>query len=359
MRGQGVILIALLVTTIILGAAGEALVCTGVVALLGWLLWLRYRGDVRASGDLSDTVRQRERLDVMVGGDLRVVVGVTAATATTVLLYRNAAPSDVGTLRSVFLAVSIVWCVVYLSSLVDWYIVLPRITGQLGFRPCRIEDADRAAMRYPDSWRETTRIWYLHRLATALVVRYGISYAVTLAISGLITFPMGTRFAVIAGLSVLNAYGPFALLPLGRETLHVRVHVGQTVRRLHAERVKRRWRIGPFHISTTEPDRTEMGMVVGDREYVYDVSAEGIQLVPVGAREEGTDPAADPAATEPDVTSAREPTKFARRPVRVSPKRIESIEPCDEEEPFRGCSGGRCSGINWYCVENPESFDQR
>lgn len=358
-RGQAVILVALIVTTTILGAAAEGLVSAAVVGLLGFLLWLRYRGDVRASRELAHTSPERARLDVMVAGDLRLVLGVTVATATMVLLYRNAGPSEVGTLRSVFLAVSVVWSVVYLSSLVDWYIVLPRISGQLGFRPCRIADAERAAPRYPRSWRESTRVWYLHRLAAALVVRYGVSYAVTLAISGLITFPLGTRLAVVAGLSVLNAYGPFALLPVGRETMHVRIHVGQTVRRLQTERVKGRWRLGPLQVSTAEPDRTEKGMVLGEREYVYDVSVEGLELVPVSERERAADAAAERGAADPGATSGGEHARFAKRPVRVPMKRLDFLEPCDEAEPFRGCSGGQCSGINWYCVENPEAFHQK
>jgi hypothetical protein len=344
-RGQAVVSVGLLVGTILLGAEAEGLACAGAVGALGFLLWLRYRGDVRSSGTRGETRTQRARLDVFVAGDLRLAVAVPVAVGTIVLVYRHGAPSDVGTLRSVLTAISIVWSVIYLSSLVDWYVVLPRISGQLGFRPCRAGDADHAAPRYPKSWRETTRVWYLHRLVTALVVRYGISYAATLAISGLVSFPLGSRLAVVGGLSILNAYGPVALLPIGREAFHVRIQVGQTVRRIQTERVKGQWRLGPLHLSTTAPDRTPKAISLGEREYVYDVSAEGVDLVSASGREREDPPPGGP--------------RFVRSPTPVRAKDMDALEPCPEGEEFRGCENGRCSGINWYCVENPEAFDQK
>lgn len=51
---------------------------------------------------------------------------------------------------------------VFLSSLVDWYVILPKVSGLSGPAPCeQAESGD---------WKYTTCIWYFHRaLATALV----------------------------------------------------------------------------------------------------------------------------------------------------------------------------------------------
>jgi len=59
--------------------------------------------------------------------------------------------------------------IILLSSLIDWYVILPRISGLLGIRPCREPDTD--FPRRPQTWREVTRWWYIHRIIAALALR--------------------------------------------------------------------------------------------------------------------------------------------------------------------------------------------
>jgi len=56
---------------------------------------------------------------------------------------------------------------VFWSSLVDWYWVLPRVSGLLGHRACRSEP-ERGADYI--TWEEVTRWWIIHRMAAALAV---------------------------------------------------------------------------------------------------------------------------------------------------------------------------------------------
>ena len=85
---------------------------------------------------------------------------------------------------------------------------------------------------------------------------------------------------------------------------------------------------------------------VGSRrpaEYVYDVALEAVQLVPVAARE-GAIP------RDPDGNIV-----YERDPVKVDVRDVGASTPERAKRPFSGCEG-RCSGINWYCIENPRCF---
>jgi hypothetical protein len=82
---------------------------------------------------------------------------------------------------------------------------------------------------------------------------------------------------------------------------------------------------------------------LGPREYVFDVALESVQLVPVTARERG--PARD---RDGNIAYERDPKKLRVRDVPAS-------RPEPAEQPFHGCAE-KCSGINWYCIENPRCF---
>lgn len=89
--------------------------------------------------------------------------------------------------------------------------------------------------------------------------------------------------------------------------------------------------------------RVEVGEM-RPREYVYDVSLEAVQFVAV-AKYEGKDvPRYD---NDGQMLYERDLAKVLVRDVEAS-----TPEPA---EPFPGCNG-RCSGINWYCIENPRCF---
>jgi len=92
--------------------------------------------------------------------------------------------------------------------------------------------------------------------------------------------------------------------------IDARSRSGQTVQRIETERVKGHWRIGPFHVSTTEPERTSDGISLGEREYVYDVSAEGVDVTPVATRELPAQADRQPAADVADGAAYERRPKF-------------------------------------------------
>jgi hypothetical protein len=333
-RGQAVVLAVLLIAVAALGAPREACTIAFAVAIAGTALRWKYRHDLKhAPGSVLPP--HRDRLDLVVSGDLRAATLVGLAVGLTLVIAGINAPTGVDTIRSVLLTLLATTAAIYASSLIDWYVILPRISGQLGARPCRSHLGQEPGV-WPETWRETTRWWYYHRLAAAVAFRFGLGYALALILSGLIAFELGPRIAVVGLLGLFAEYSPWRLAPLSREAMHPRLVLGRTVHRIRrARRVHWQLRIGPVslfavHRKTPEPEE------ISEREYVYDVSVEGVQLVPVAPRE-----------------VAAERADFERSPLRVRLKDVDDVKPGDP--PFTGCAES-CSGINWYCIENPRCF---
>jgi hypothetical protein len=233
-------------------------------------------------------------------------------------------------------AFAIGWTLVYASSLVDWYVILPRITGQLGFRPCRAGEEDED-FRFPSTWREVTRWWYIHRIIAALAFRGGLSAAAATAA----TAATGFEFLghAVAG-TVLLAFGAYAIPAVvkgAREARqvgqagHPKGHVGQTVK------VERRLDRGALR----GLGRSRPALAIEGTRLVIDTALESIQLADVIDRE---------AAVLP-------------RPIRFE-KNFDSVPLADADAihqarpKFSGCHD-RCSGINWYCIENPRCFQPK
>lgn len=248
-------------------------------------------------------------------------------------------PGDIGVPPEALVLLAVTAGAIYVSSLVDWYIILPRMSGLLGARPCRPGDGE--PPRFPHTWREVTRWWYVHRIAAALVVRFGLGYAVTFTVAEHVD--LGSAERVVGGLALgfLGSYiaaVPRAAFQAGRPT----VVVGRTVRRRRSERkplivfrfLGRSWRVPGLRRVPQGP--------AGEREYVFDVGLEGVHLVPVEPYE----------ARPPD----DEPT-FEKDPRTVRLSLLPLIEP-EKERSFTGCNES-CSGINWYCIENPRCFESK
>lgn len=84
--------------------------------------------------------------------------------------------------------------VVYASSLVDWYFVLPRVDGVVREPPCR---SSRDGI-----WFIVTRVWYLHR---SLAEIFGIvGFVVALAYMGVFLFPNAGKAAAAIGGALLG-----------------------------------------------------------------------------------------------------------------------------------------------------------
>jgi hypothetical protein len=281
----------------------------------------------------------RERLDRIVAGDLRAALGVGLAVAV-VMVGFNDRPIDAGLARATPLLVAIAGASVYLSSLFDWYIIVPRMSGMLGARPCRREPAYHP--RWPKSWRETTRWWYVHRIVAALVLRFGLAYALTLTVEKYLSLPGGATIVTAASLGAFAAYVaavPRAVLQAGHPTMIV----GHTIRRVEGTRVPRRigWRSHSFALPLRKRVDTSRS---GPREYVYDVALEGVELVRASERESHV-PRSDGGTID-----------YEREPIKIPLKSVDDCEPADT--PFRGCEN-HCSGINWYCIENPRCFEPK
>lgn len=207
---------------------------------------------------------------------------------------------------------------VFWSSLVDWYWVLPRVSGLTGHRSCRL-DPEPGAPRA--SWEELTRWWIIHRMAAAVAVAVaggGIvgtiaglgakSLDATPAIQGM----TGVLTAVVATFAEVYRKKAADGLPL---LLHPEILVGES-----------------YRDSTAGPC------------FPVDVAMEGFKIVKredqneryLAHRTEGA-------------------TKFLRA------KGDETVPLADAQARRVGAadfSCRNCIGLNWYCVENPHAWDK-
>lgn len=272
MRGQAYALAILLVGAAVFGSPEVALGVTLFTGVASLLLYLRYKSDLRAA-NVKVVARHRERLDLILAGDLRttLLVGLTASILL-IALPVDRPTSDVPPGASILLAFT--GSIVLLSSLVDWYVILPRVSGLLGIRPCRQPNTD--FPHFPKTWRHPSLI------------------------------------------------------------------IGRTVSRRGVERVPRVLTIFGLRLKLPLLSRRVMGPP-HPRDYVYDVALEGVQLVP-SVRREGEIPRDESG----DVI-------YERNLGKLKVRNIDASRPEPADEPFHGCNG-RCSGINWYCIENPRCF---
>lgn len=339
-RGQSLAFAVLVLTTAVLGSPLAALICAASAGLLATGLSSRYRGDLKAHG-VDAPPPHRDRLDLVVAGDVRsaVVAGVVAGS--TLVAFPRHAPS-IGVAPVTWLLLAVGAAGVLLSSLFDWYVILPRLTGLLGPRPCRNPDSD--FHRFPRTWRETTRWWYVHRIIAAIMVRYGIAYAAVATLVHNVALPGATTVlgGLVAGFfASYVAAVPRAVWEAGHPTLTV----GRTIRLQTVRRVPRAVQIRGRQIRLPGRSRQILESY-GPRQYVYDVALETVELVNAGTREHAT----------PRDEKGR--VIYERNPEKIKLRDIQRTRPKPGEPPYAGCSGA-CAGINWYCIENPRCFHNK
>lgn len=337
-RYQALAVALLLVAAATLGSPLAALCCALGGTLLAVGLYSKYRRDVTTAR--MRVPRHRERLDAIVSGDARAALGIGVTLSAALVAFEVQPPQDaVPALSLVLLA--LVAEAIYVSSLMDWFVILPRISGQLGIRPCR-SDADHA--RFPKTWRETTRWWYIHRIIAALVVRFGLSFALSAAVAEHVDLPGGAT--VVAGAAVGSLAAYVAAVP--RAVFHGGGHptmiVGDTIRLRKTERLPLATIEFGRHTLRIPGFRRRTQGRFGRRLYVYDIALEQVQVVPASKREK-----APPVDDDGRV-------KYERRPEKVLLKHAHEVKPA--ERPFKGCAQ-ECSGISWYCIENPRCFDPK
>jgi len=269
---------------------------------------------------------------------LTVLVGLVSGIAMLFALKRP----DLGIAPISTAILALTAAVILLSSLVDWFIILPRMSGLLGIRPCRDPDTD--FPRRPETWREVTRWWYIHRIVAAVALRFGLSLAIALTLTHHIAVPLGAGLvagALVGGFASYLAAAWDAFWQAG----HLTLIVGRTVERHEVRRVPRAIKIRERELRL--PFFSEgLAGPIQQREYVYDVALEGVQLTQAEARE-GVD--------VPRHEDGR--ILYERNPAKLLVKSVGASQP-EPAAPFAGCHG-RCSGINWYCIENPRCFKNK
>ncbi len=305
----------------------------GLAALL-WMTYLRrrYRQDV-GGAEVPD---HRARLDRVVAGDAIAALVPSLIVSTAFLVHPLHPTAWLQVTRSALVALGLGATAIYGSSLVDWYLILPRISGQLGHRPCRAGDEDER-FRFPETWREVTRWWYIHRVVATVAFRFTLSASIAFVLVGI----SGLEVVGKAGAGiVMLTFGAYAITAIVRGTAlakevgqsgHVKGIVGQTVT-VERRRTRRR----RFPLWGTLPP-----LIIPGRHYVVDVALESVQLAAAAPRE---------------VAELPSPLRFERDVNSVPLTDVDAIRQADEK--FVGCRD-RCSGINWYCIENPRCFDPK
>jgi hypothetical protein len=324
-RGQVIALGALLAAAALLGGALVALCCAAFASASAALLAARYRHDLVVTG--ASVPPHRGRLDSIVSNDAwaALVPALLLALASLAFAFQPSGQAAVTACVAISY-LSVAATAIYASSLVDWYVILPRISGQLGARPCQKADPD---FPFPHSWKEVTRWWYIHRIVGTLVFRFMVGWAIAAVIGDLVGASTGAKF--LGGL-VMGIFATYlsATAAAVFQAGQAKAMVGQTIE-VRARARRRRW--PPFEL--VHPPELD------GRQYVVDVSLEGVHLA--GVR-----------SWERDRLSS--PTEFLRHPDRLDLVNLDSASVASRQ--FAGCEG-RCSGINWYCLENPRCFEAK
>jgi hypothetical protein len=213
-------------------------------------------------------------------------------------------------------AAALVAAVVFVSSLVDWYWILPRLGGIGDWpRPCTVEvPNDR------HNWRFLTQFWYGHRLlaeflSVATIEASAVYLAATDDANRGLWIPLAAVCTLGAGRFIPSWLGCWG------NVHNPEVQVGSVIRVA---------RVG------WEPSAREL--------YVVDVDLRGIQCMFIDEARLELDGAANP---EQAFQSKKETT---------------SIKPGEHVDPlatYRPPCSDHCTGINWYCSNNPRAYEPR
>lgn len=309
-RYQAGALCVLLVGVAVLGGATFALSLASLVAVFAFLFWFLYSRDLDRAEQSAPP--HRDRLDILVAGDARAAL-LPALVLASFVVARQPAPLHVAPyVLDAAATVAVVAGAIYVSSLFDWYLILPRMSGLLGARPCRVKGEPPG---WPGTWRSLTRWWYVHRIVAAFVFVYGLALALGLVASGLTNDSSNwVEFAFAAVLGTFGAYKK-AIWPAVKEVGHPRVVVGRT------------------YESRFRP-----------RLYCFDVAIEGVDFVGAARYEER---AAEPVPGEG--------VEYEKDPDELSHLQAHELTGA---EPYEGCER-RCTGISWYCIDNARCFEEK
>lgn len=283
---------------------GSAAAAAGIgVAVAGLGFEISYRMRRRADRALA----HRRVLDHIVRLQLLGIAaaGVGAAAAVAV---SGVAPLDHTTplLRALTIGVVLASCAIYVSSLVDWYWILPKISGMVGLAPCVRTGGERFA--------GVTKIWFFHRAAATTIVTFVLA-GVPGYMAGSTGGHGGASTAwVVLGTALAIGYNSVnnGLTAAFRYAFNPRFFVGDIIR-----------------------VRSDVEDSDVRNAYVVDVSIQGLkyQVIP-----------------DPVDRSAMFVAKGNLMPMEQIGRTTRA------REPHRPCeSVEHCRAINWYCFRNPHA----
>lgn len=196
----------------------------------------------------------------------------------------------------------------YVSAVVDWYWVLPTISGMTRNPPCMRSGAK--------AFHGVTKVWYFHRAAATTMFTFVLA-AVPAYIAGTISNSgseraaltlLGTALAIGFNAAVSGSAGAF------KQFLSPTVVVGDIIR---------------VRESVENPEPKDA--------LVIDVSIQGLKYTILKPEDEAYDP--DPEFGE----GVLMPIDEVPRAIRSSRKH----KPCESVE--------KCKAVNWYCLRNPNA----
>jgi hypothetical protein len=256
----------------------------------------------------SRLMAPRRRLDRIVRRQLLVIgaLGIAVAAIGEATSY---APlhSVAASVKAIVIGAVVGAATVYVSSLLDWYWITPKVSGTTGPAPCEHSGNER--------WAGVTDIWFFHRAVSTSVV-IGILAGVPAYIAGH-SGSDGTAWALLGaalavGYSSVNT-GVRAALSFA---FNAPIHVGDIIR------------------VRADPEDPYL-----QDAYVVDVSIQGLKYMLIERGGDG-------------------PPKFTNKGEQLSMDELlktrrnrTARSPCP--------SAAQCQAINWYCHRNPLANTRR
>lgn len=298
------------------GFPGSAAVVSAAIALIGLGLFGSYRWSAsRASRRLRwrRLMPHRTQLDRVVLCQLMAIAAAGGLSAAICAATSSAPAAHASAVvQAVTLGVVVVATAVYLSALLDWFWVLPKISGITREPPCVRPGGEK--------WSSVTGIWLAHRAVATIIVT-----VVLAALPGWLAVKTGQDATMSAGFVVLGT-------ALGIAFNTISGNSGTALRQAWNPRI----RVG---------DSVLLRPKVTDelaRAFVIDVSVQGAKYrVPADLQE--ADMQEDPV--------------FRSKGKQLSAAAVAELDALDDAastEPI--CENlERCRAVYWYCCRNPEA----
>lgn len=306
-----VVTTALTLLALLDAAAAAMWTAVGLFAIAALLFgeFLRLRRHGRADGRPS--VPHRLTLDRLV---LIQWLGssVTAFVLSSVLSSLDVAPIEsAGRLvHALIVGVVIGSLGVFISSLVDWYVILPKVSGFAGPAPCECAGGTR--------WKYTTCDWYFHRAAATAIV-YVVVTGIPAYMAGTSTGSASLTWTLIAaGIAAVGGYFFRGMFLAGWYAFRPPILVGDQI-----------------YVEVAGEGEGDVTMH-RHRAYVVDVSLQGVgyKILDNGQYVRG---------------------RFVdKHDGNVPNHKLPGLKAPTSTKPL--CPQGHCSGVNWYCRHNPDAY---